>query len=429
MSTSWRPPSAALATGRSRCDTPSRCPPVPSLATLSPRCLGHRVGLRERDADAPRPSARRPTVRPSQAAVAEPAGLSRGPRDRAGRPVVGRPRLLRGVRPQLRRLGRRRHRRPARADRAPRLPQRRRPGHERRPGRDRAVADADRRVAELPRLRRRRLSSRSRPTTARPTTSGRSWRPRTSAASPSSSTSSSTTALARPPVVPGCPDARARSTTTGTSGPTSSPPWLGPTEAASGTPTASGSTTATSGRACRTSTSRTRRSRRSSTSIGEFWLEEMGVDGFRIDAARHLIEDGRQLENTDATFDWLVGFRSAAEGGQARCARPRRGLGRVLDVGALRPRRCARPDLRLRARERHDHLAAIGRRRLAPRRRSKRSRSSYPPGGLATFLTNHDQDRIMTELDGDVDAARARRDAAPDRRRARRSSTTARRSG
>ncbi len=30
----------------------------------------------------------------------------------------------------------------------------------------------------------------------------------------------------------------------------------------------------------------------------------------------------------------------------------------------------------------------------------------YPPGGLATFLTNHDQDRIMSELDGDDAAAR-----------------------
>ena len=24
----------------------------------------------------------------------------------------------------------------------------------------------------------------------------------------------------------------------------------------------------------------------------------------------------------------------------------------------------------------------------------------YPPGGLATFLTNHDQDRVINELDG-----------------------------
>jgi glycosidase len=31
----------------------------------------------------------------------------------------------------------------------------------------------------------------------------------------------------------------------------------------------------------------------------------------------------------------------------------------------------------------------------------------YPPGGVATFLTNHDQDRIMSELQGGVDAAQA----------------------
>ena len=36
--------------------------------------------------------------------------------------------------------------------------------------------------------------------------------------------------------------------------------------------------------------------------IGRFWLEEMGVDGFRLDAARHLVEDGKKLENTPATL-------------------------------------------------------------------------------------------------------------------------------
>ena len=120
--------------------------------------------------------------------------------------------------------------------------------------------------------------------------------------------------LARAPVVPGCPDTPARSTTTGTSGPTSGPASPGPTEAASGTPTATGSTTATSGRGCRTSNLENPEVTAELGSIGDFWLEEMGVDGFRIDAARHLIEDGRQLENTDATFDWLVDFREPAEG-------------------------------------------------------------------------------------------------------------------
>ncbi len=71
--------------------------------------------------------------------------------------VVAGPGLLRGLRSQLPGLGWRWHRRPARPDRAPRLPERRRPVDDRRPGRHRHLADADRRVAELSRLRRHRL--------------------------------------------------------------------------------------------------------------------------------------------------------------------------------------------------------------------------------------------------------------------------------
>ncbi len=80
----------------------------------------------------------------------------------------------------------------------------------------------DRRVAQLPRLRRRRLPGHRSATTARPTTSGRSSRPPTSAASRSSPTSSSTTPRAS---IPGSRTRgrRARRTTTGTSGPTSIP--------------------------------------------------------------------------------------------------------------------------------------------------------------------------------------------------------------
>ncbi len=35
--------------------------------------------------------------------------------------------------------------------------------------------------------------------------------------------------------------------------------------------------------------------------IARFWLDDIGIDGFRIDAARHLVEDGATLQNTDAT--------------------------------------------------------------------------------------------------------------------------------
>ncbi|MCD6476496.1 MAG: hypothetical protein J7K85_09605 [Anaerolineaceae bacterium] len=35
-----------------------------------------------------------------------------------------------------------------------------------------------------------------------------------------------------------------------------------------------------------------------------FWIEEVGVDGLRIDAARHLIEEGPKQQNTEATHEW-----------------------------------------------------------------------------------------------------------------------------
>jgi alpha-amylase len=39
--------------------------------------------------------------------------------------------------------------------------------------------------------------------------------------------------------------------------------------------------------------------------ITRFWLEEVGVDGFRLDAIKHLIENGPIQENTPATHAWL----------------------------------------------------------------------------------------------------------------------------
>ncbi len=38
--------------------------------------------------------------------------------------------------------------------------------------------------------------------------------------------------------------------------------------------------------------------------IASFWLKDVGVDGFRLDAAKHLIEEGTIQENTEATHLW-----------------------------------------------------------------------------------------------------------------------------
>lgn len=42
--------------------------------------------------------------------------------------------------------------------------------------------------------------------------------------------------------------------------------------------------------------------------ISKFWTSEVGVDGFRLDAAKHLIENGTQQENTAETVAWWTPF-------------------------------------------------------------------------------------------------------------------------
>ncbi len=44
--------------------------------------------------------------------------------------------------------------------------------------------------------------------------------------------------------------------------------------------------------------------------VARFWLQDVGVDGFRLDAAKHLIEDGKDAQmNTPETKAWLAGWK------------------------------------------------------------------------------------------------------------------------
>jgi glycosidase len=139
--------------------------------------------------------------------------------------------------------------------------------------------------------------------------------------------------------------------------------------------------------------------------VALFWLDDIGADGFRLDAAKHLIEDGDRLENVNGTFDWLAGFRDRLHASHPEALI----LGEVFDATTVSSRYVREGSLdmtfdfglasatitSLNARDAGLFTTAI--REVA---------EAYPPDTLATFLTNHDQNRIASQLAGDPAALR-----------------------
>ena len=140
-------------------------------------------------------------------------------------------------------------------------------------------------------------------------------------------------------------------------------------------------------------------------SIGRFWLEEMGVAGFRLDAARHLIEDGGTLENTPETHAWLQGFRRRAHETKDDALV----LGEVWDATSNAARYVREGSLDLTF-----DFGLAGQMLSAVRFGDAESlriiqtevTEAYPAGGYASFLTNHDQDRVMDVVGRDPALAR-----------------------
>lgn len=135
-------------------------------------------------------------------------------------------------------------------------------------------------------------------------------------------------------------------------------------------------------------------------SIVDYWLEEVGVAGFRYDAVKHLVEGNGQNENLPGTFDYLEGFYNhyKAVDNEAIC------VGEVwsntstiaqygpphqdfcFEFGLANGLRNAANSL-----DPNALLAAMAEVELY-----------HQPGAYAPFLTNHDQDRIFGQLGGDV---------------------------
>ncbi|MGH7606816.1 MAG: alpha-amylase family glycosyl hydrolase, partial [Gemmatimonadales bacterium] len=137
--------------------------------------------------------------------------------------------------------------------------------------------------------------------------------------------------------------------------------------------------------------------------VARFWLLEMGVDGFRLDAVRHLVEDGPIVSNTPGTLAALREFgqyvRSIAPGSFT--------VGEVWDSTAVLLRYYPDQLDAYFAFEVSDALLDAVRFRSIGRLFPAILRLERAvPGRWASFLRNHDQTRTLTALGGDEAAAR-----------------------
>jgi alpha-amylase len=140
--------------------------------------------------------------------------------------------------------------------------------------------------------------------------------------------------------------------------------------------------------------------------VAQFWLEDVGIDGFRLDAIVALVERESETVETQATHNWLANFYTFYKGIKPEAMT----IGEVWSPDAVVVPYVANQEVDL-AFE-FDLSAAI----LASMNEGNSARLldtlnsgtiHFPQGQYGTFLTNHDMARVMDQLGGDPEKAKA----------------------
>lgn len=141
--------------------------------------------------------------------------------------------------------------------------------------------------------------------------------------------------------------------------------------------------------------------------VTQFWLKDVGVDGYRLDAVKHLIEKGPLQQNTLETHLWLKNEFYPA----VKAAKPE-----ALTIGELFGDNLDTLSLYVKGKQFdsafHFQLADAIFKSVSTSNSMyvsdmlKFTEKKLPEHPYAPFLTNHDQNRIMSELFGKVDKAK-----------------------
>jgi glycosidase len=139
--------------------------------------------------------------------------------------------------------------------------------------------------------------------------------------------------------------------------------------------------------------------------VVRFWLKEVGIDGFRLDAAKHIHEEGSVTENTPGTHAWYKDLRPFYKGVDPQAMM----VGEVADDSQTVSTYLQGDELDLAF-----DFDLAGKILTAVQAQSgedfgdflSRELTLFQPGQFATFLTNHDQNRAMSVLSDDVEVAK-----------------------
>lgn len=131
--------------------------------------------------------------------------------------------------------------------------------------------------------------------------------------------------------------------------------------------------------------------------ISDYWIKDIGVDGFRQDAVLYIDEDSDTLKNTPETFQFWHDFNS-----NLKAANPDAfAVGEAWDATeiALKYISNGRLDYAFEFDLAQSIINGIKNEDASPiLSQMQKVYDNYPFLQYGTFLTNHDQDRIMTNL-------------------------------